>query len=142
MKITCTRSLGFDAGHRVVLHESKCKYLHGHRYTVEATFEAEKGLDAVGRVVDFGVIKARLGVWLDTHWDHTVILWEKDKPLGDSIAHTTGQTIYYLPVNPTAENMAAYLLHNVCPALFTDTGLACTRVRLYETPNCFADACA
>ncbi len=140
MKITCTRSLAFDAGHRVMLHESKCKYLHGHRYTVEATFGAEQGLDNIGRVVDFGAVKHKLGTWLDENWDHTVILWDKDKTLGEQIAGSTGQKIYYLPFNPTAENLAAYLLSNTCPKLFGGSDLKCVHIRIYETPNCFAEA--
>ena len=78
--IFATRKLHFDAAHRVMQHESKCKYLHGHRYVVEATFEAAQ-LDDLGRVVDFGVIKERLGQWLDAHWDHATILYQKDKEL-------------------------------------------------------------
>ncbi len=42
--ITCTRRIEFDAAHRILNHESKCKMLHGHRYAIEATFEA-KNLD-------------------------------------------------------------------------------------------------
>lgn len=30
-RFSCTRRLEFDAGHRVPLHESKCKNPHGHR---------------------------------------------------------------------------------------------------------------
>lgn len=137
--ITCTRRLEFDAAHRVLEHESKCKYVHGHRYVLEATFTADS-LDSVGRVVDFGVIKEKLGGWIDTHWDHTAILFEKDKALGDSIAAHTKQVIFYLPANPTAENMAAYILEKVCPDLFKGSGLACTSVTLHETPNCKAEA--
>lgn len=118
-------------------HESKCKYLHGHRYVLEATFSAEK-LDSVGRVVDFGVIKEKLGGWVDAHWDHTAILFEKDRPLGESIAGHTKQAIFYLPANPTAENMAAYIFEKICPDLFKGTGLTCTGIVLYETPNCKA----
>ena len=33
--ITCTRRIEFDAAHRILNHESKCKMLHGHRYVVE-----------------------------------------------------------------------------------------------------------
>lgn len=135
----CTRLLSFDAAHRVMRHESKCKYLHGHRYTVEATFEAEE-LDALGRVVDFGAIKEKLGNWLDTQWDHTAILHQEDAPLGDAIIAHTAQRVFYLPYNPTAENMAQYLLREVCPKLFPGTGLACAKIRLYETPNCYAEA--
>lgn len=137
--ITCTRKLEFDAGHRVVNHESKCKFLHGHRYVVEATFAAEE-LDALGRIIDFGVVKQRLGEWIDTYWDHTVILWKEDKILGDAITPLTNQEIYYLPYNPTAENLARYLKDTICPKLFKDEYLHCTRIRIWETPNCFADA--
>lgn len=135
--ITCTRRIEFDAAHRVMQHESKCKHLHGHRYVLEATFTAD-ALDSIGLVVDFGVIKERLGGWIDEHWDHTAILFEKDRPLGDSIRAHTQQEIFYLPTNPTAENMAAYLYEKICPELFKDSGLTCHSLVLYETPNCKA----
>lgn len=137
--ITCTRKVEFDAAHRVMNHESKCKMLHGHRYVVEATFAAT-GLDDLGRVIDFGVIKERLNGWIDENWDHNTILWEKDRALGDVISKQISQKIFYLPTNPTAENMAQYLLEVVCRELFPEPNVKCTRIRLYETPNCYADA--
>jgi 6-pyruvoyltetrahydropterin/6-carboxytetrahydropterin synthase len=137
--ITCTRRIEFDAAHRVRLHESKCRHLHGHRYAVEATFAAD-ALDALGRVVDFGVIKEKLGGWIDAHWDHAAILHAEDKALGAAIARETGQDIFYLPDNPTAEHLAAYLFNTVCPQLFGAQGVACIRLRVWETPNCYADA--
>ncbi len=133
--IICTRRLEFDAAHRVMEHESKCKFLHGHRYVIEASFAA-KELDSIGRVVDFGVIKEKLGAWIDNNWDHNTILFDKDKELGKAINSVTGQSVFYLPANPTAENMAAYLLENICPNLFADYELKCVSIRLYETPNC------
>ena len=133
--IICTRRIEFDAAHRVLEHESKCKNLHGHRYAIEASFSAD-GLDSLGRVVDFGVIREKLGAWVDENWDHTTILFEKDKTLGKSISDITGQTIFYLPTNPTAENMAAYLLETICPKLFADMNISCVSIRLQETPNC------
>lgn len=139
-KVSCTRRLEFDAAHRVMLHESKCRHVHGHRYVVEATFVAKQGLDALGRVIDFGVVKERLGAWLDAQWDHTTILNIKDKPLGEMISAQTGQVVYYLDENPTAEVMAAYLLEVVCPQLFADAEVVCSHIRLHETPNCYADA--
>lgn len=136
--ITCTRRIEFDAAHRVMEHESKCKHLHGHRYALEVSFAAPD-LDKLGRVVDFGVIKEKLGAWIDTHWDHATILYDKDKPLGEAIAQKTGQTVFYLANNPTAEHMAEYILREICPKLFKGLGIECTRVRLYETPNCYVE---
>ena len=137
--ITCTRHISFDTAHRVMLHEGKCKYVHGHRYTAEASFSAA-GLDELGRVVDFGVIKELLGSWIDNNWDHTCVLWDKDQALGKVIAAETGQVIYYMPMNPTAENMAIYLLKTICPKLFAEHDITCTSVIIHETPNCSAGA--
>ena len=35
MIVECVRILKFDAGHRVVNHESQCRTLHGHEYRAE-----------------------------------------------------------------------------------------------------------
>jgi 6-pyruvoyltetrahydropterin/6-carboxytetrahydropterin synthase len=136
--LTLTRRLEFDAAHRVMRHETKCKHLHGHRYVVEVTMTAPE-LDALGRVVDFGVVKEKLGQWIDDHWDHQTILWQEDATLGEAIGQHTGRPVYFLPTNPTAENMAAYLLDVVCPSLFT-APLRTVAVKLWETPNCSATA--
>jgi 6-pyruvoyltetrahydropterin/6-carboxytetrahydropterin synthase len=142
MNISCTRRIAFDAAHRVKKHESKCKNLHGHRYTIEATFAAHR-LDDLGRVIDFGIVQELLGSWIDTHWDHSTILCSDDAELGRVIADVTEQKIYYLPHPPTAEVMAHYLLTEVCPDLFAEyQEVHCTRIRLYETPNSYADASA
>jgi len=52
-----------SCGHRVVGHESKCKYLHGHNYRIHFAC-ASKKLDKVGRVIDFAVVKEKLSMWI------------------------------------------------------------------------------
>ena len=139
--IKCTRIIEFDAAHRVKNHESKCRHLHGHRYSVQASFvvENQDGLDKLGRVIDFGVIKEKLGAWIDDNWDHNTILFNQDKQLGELIESQTGQSVFYLPYNPTAENMAAYLFYEICPEIFKDEEVDCVHIKLYETPNCFVE---
>ena len=137
--ITCTRKIEFDAAHRVMEHRSHCKMLHGHRYIIEATF-VSKSLDQLGMVIDFGVIKEILGGWIDKNWDHNTILNIKDKALGDEIAKVTKQDVYYLNGNPTAENMAEYLRKEICPKLFLDTKIICQKIKIFETPNCYAES--
>lgn len=134
--ITCTRRIEFDAAHRILNHESKCKMLHGHRYAVEATFEAAH-LDDLGRVIDFGEIKEILGKWIDDNFDHNTILSVKDKVLGNEIEKQTGQKIFYLNENPTAENIAKFLHEEICPKLFQGKNVKCKKIRIYETPNCY-----
>ena len=137
-KISCTRKIEFDAAHRVVGHENKCKYLHGHRYVLEVKFSASN-LDKLGRVLDFGEIKDILKSWIDEHFDHTAILSEEDKVLGESISNYTNQKIYYLKANPTAENIAQHLFTEIIPSLFKGKNIQIEGVKLYETPNCYVN---
>ncbi len=136
--ITCTRRIEFDAAHRIMNHESKCKMLHGHRYALEASFAATK-LDELGRVIDFGEIREVLGAWIDDNLDHNTILSIHDQKLGDKIASETGQKIYYIKENPTAENIAQYIFAEICPKLFAKKNVKCVAIKLYETPNCYTN---
>ncbi len=136
--ITCTRRIEFDSAHRIIGHENKCKLLHGHRYVMEVTFVANS-LDDLGRVIDFGDIKKILGSWVDDNLDHNTILSINDKELGDKISQITGQKIYYMQQNPTAENIAKHLLEDICPKIFLNYKIKCIAVKIYETPNCSAE---
>jgi 6-pyruvoyltetrahydropterin/6-carboxytetrahydropterin synthase len=136
--LECTRKIEFDAAHRVVGHENKCKYLHGHRYVLEITASSFK-LNEIGMVADFGLLKTVMKEWIDTHFDHNVILNVSDKSLGEYIEKYTGQSVYYLNSNPTAENIALHLLEDVIPLLFTKSLFHIEKVKLYETPNCYVE---
>lgn len=137
-KRTCTRKVEFDSAHRVMLHESKCKNLHGHRYVAEITAEANE-LDPLGRVIDFSVLKQVIGSWIDEKWDHGTILHEQDFDLID-LCKDNGWKYYVLNYNPTAENMSEYLFE-VCRELLAPYPVDIKKIRLYETPNCWADYC-
>ena len=134
----CTRRIEFDAGHRVIGHEHKCKYLHGHRYVLEVTASTEH-LNKLGMVVDFGQLKTVIKKWIDDNFDHNVILHKDDQIMGDYISNHTGQSVYYLNTNPTAENIALHLFEDIIPTLFTDNLFKITKIRLYETPNCYVE---
>ena len=137
----CSRRLEWDAMHRIPLHESKCKAFHGHRYAAEVTCVADQ-LDHLGRVVDFSVIKERVGSWIDDKWDHTAILMRGDDDpavavlAASNAAH--GRPVYWLDVHPTAENIAAEL-GRVAGELLADTGVRVVKIRLWETPNAWVE---
>jgi len=136
--LTTSRRIHFDAAHRVIGHENKCRNLHGHRFVLEVSFTASE-VDSVGRIIDFGVVKEILGAWIEENWDHNVVLARADMNLGEKISAITHQNIFYLEVNPTAENLAEYLMNEVCPKLFAGLNVVCTKIKLYETPNCFVE---
>jgi 6-pyruvoyltetrahydropterin/6-carboxytetrahydropterin synthase len=135
--ITCTRRLEWDAMHRIPQHESKCRAFHGHRYVAEVTCLAES-LDGAGRVVDFGVVKERVGGWIDRNWDHTAILMRGDPdPAAHAVAASNasvGRPVYWLSTSPTAENVAAELAR-VAVRVLRGTGVEVVRIRVWETPN-------
>lgn len=145
---TVERYHDFSAGHRVVGHENKCRHLHGHNYRVHFTCVPDPGrdLDSVGRVIDFGVMKILLCEWLEDHWDHKFLLWKEDI-LVPVLLDNPGdleedkifrRSILVVPFNPTAENMARYLVEVIGPALLEGSGVVLHKVVVEETRKCSA----
>jgi len=134
-----TRRLEFDAAHRVMRHESKCRNLHGHRYVVEVTIEGD--LDPLGRVVDFGVVKSVLGEWIDEWLDHGVVCNSRDTDLVALCQANEWKVVTIADENPTAEVLADFLVGIARNLLeLPDSGLKVVGVRVWETPNCYADS--
>ena len=148
MKRTAERYHDISTGHRVVGHENKCRHLHGHNYRIHFVCEAGD-LDTVGRVIDFGVIKEKLCMWVENNWDHKFLAWEQDPvirehydvlgsdPQGEP-SGLFGESIVFTPFNPTAENMAQHLVEVIGPQQLAGTGVTLTSVRIEETAKCSA----
>lgn len=138
--ITCSRRIQFCSGHRVMNHESKCSNPHGHNYVAWIHAISDE-LDPLGRIIDFSVLKEKLGGWIDINWDHTFIVYEKDIDLIKDLGkHHKNKPMWVSPFNPTAENMAEWILKEVSPMVLKGTGVTVYHVELYETENCKADA--
>lgn len=134
--IKAIRYHDFSYGHTVFGHESACANLHGHNGRVYFHCEA-KELDEVGRVIDFSVIKTTLCQWVEDNWDHKFLVSTKD-PRAQSLK-ATDETVVIVPFNPTAENMAKYLLEYVGPRLLMPyNGITLTEVEFFETRKCSA----
>jgi 6-pyruvoyltetrahydropterin/6-carboxytetrahydropterin synthase len=141
-----TRRLEFDAGHRIPNHASQCRHLHGHRYAIEITLSGEliriEGASEEGMVMDFSDVKRIAKTVLVDQWDHAFLVYRGDRAVVDFLATLPGHKTVVLPVIPTAENLAAEAFR-ILDAAYLDTygnQLRLERVRLYETPNNWADA--
>ncbi len=142
-QLSLIRQLKFCAGHRLYQHESKCAFFHGHNYRVDIEVVGQGGgteVDAVGRVVDFSQIKQRMLGWLDAHWDHAFIVYEQDANALAAVRMVEPTKYFVLPWNPTAENMARYLLEVVAPEVLGDLGVIAREVRVWETEESCAVA--
>ncbi len=140
-----TRRLEFDAGHRIPNHASQCRHLHGHRYAIEITLSGEiihaGGAAEEGMVMDFSEVKHIASRVLVEQWDHAFLVHEGDRAVRDFLATLPGHKTVVLPRVPTAENLAAEAFR-ILDAAYAGAcqGLRLERVRIYETPNNWADA--
>lgn len=142
MRQPIIRRFEFDAGHRVMSHEGKCRHFHGHRYVVEFHVSAAH-LDLLGRVVDFGELKKELGPWIDDNLDHAFLAHASDFEALKALELIPGQRIFRMDGNPTAENLAR-LLHRQAEKLLKGVGkmthdCSVDAVVVWETPNCRAE---
>jgi 6-pyruvoyltetrahydropterin/6-carboxytetrahydropterin synthase len=133
--ITANRYHDISCGHRVVGHEGKCRHLHGHNYRIHFVCAAD-ALDSIGRVIDFSVIKERLCMWLEDEWDHKMILWREDPMLSE--LRQLDPSVVEVPFNPTAENLALYLIGVVAPEQLRGTGVRLIKCAIEETRKCSA----
>ena len=149
---TVTRSISIDAGHRVMTHGSKCRHLHGHRYTVEATCQADR-LQTAGEqsdmVLDFSFLRNEMQAIIDSACDHGFLAYLADDDLltmfcpagrdfaawkaaiGKAIAEQgyclTDDTrlntkLYVLDVNPTAEQLSRHWFQRLRPVVTARSG--------------------
>jgi len=142
-QLSLIRQLKFCAGHRLFRHESRCAFFHGHNYQVDLEVVPARGgieVDDVGRIVDFSLIKKRMLGWLDDHWDHAFLIYEKDENALAAIRQVEPVKYFVMPNNPTAENMARYLLEVVSPHVLSDLGVVACSISLWETTESCAVA--
>src|SRR5690606_24266672 len=97
-------------------------------------------VDSVGRVIDFAELKRLLKGWIDEHWDHAFLLNVEDENGIAAIKFVEPTKFYILPYNPTAENMARYLLEEIGSELFEGTGVTLTKVVIWETEESCSEA--
>ncbi|CAH2771009.1 MAG: 6-carboxy-5,6,7,8-tetrahydropterin synthase (EC [uncultured Caballeronia sp.] len=140
-----TRKLEFDAGHRIPDHRSQCRNLHGHRYVLEITLQGElvetRGAPDRGMVMDFADVKALAMEHLVNKWDHAFIVYARDEVVRSFLEKMADHKTVVLDRIPTVENLAAEAFR-ILSRVYNDhygVDLKLKRVRLYETPNCWAD---
>ncbi len=141
-----TRRLEFDAGHRIPDHASQCRHLHGHRYALEVTLSGEiikaDGLPVNGMVMDFADVKRIAKELVVYQWDHAFLVYRGDSLVADFLAAVPGHKTGGARRRAHGGEPGRRGLPHLDPAYRDSYGnhLRLERVRLYETPNCWADA--
>lgn len=145
MSYVISKEIQFDAGHRVPLHESKCKNPHGHRYTVVAQLDGELITDGPesGMVRDFSIVKKLLTEKVHDPFDHGFIVHSADHTMLRALGHENddgspirgdesryGWKVIVVDFVPTAECLARHfydVLVKEIPNL--------TQIDVWETPT-------
>lgn len=88
---TISKTIEFDAGHRVPTHAGQCRSPHGHRYkvTVRVSGRVVPDLDLAsesGMVTDFAFLKDTMMRLVHKTYDHAFIVWEKDDAMRGALA--------------------------------------------------------
>ena len=122
---TVSKTFIFCYGHRLMGDAGRCGRLHGH--TARATFVLQSGaLDERGMVVHFDRLKETVGVWIQAHLDHTLMLHRQD-PIAGAL-EGLGENFFAMDENPTAEHLAQLLFRMV-----EDFGLPIASVDVWES---------
>lgn len=109
-----TVSTDFAAAHSLRGYPGDCSRLHGHNWKVEAEVEAT-ALNEHGMGVDFKTIK------------------QAARALAGELDHRhLNEIAPFDRINPTAENIAAFIYHGLSEVLNTDT-VRVSAVTLWET---------
>jgi 6-pyruvoyltetrahydropterin/6-carboxytetrahydropterin synthase len=138
--------LEFDAGHRIPSHNSHCRHLHGHRYAIEITLSGniitDEGIAKQGMVMDYSEVKQIAKDALVNKWDHAFLVYSGDVQVLQFLQSIEDHKTVVLDTPPTAENLAL-IAFNILDNAYQDNygnHLRLEQVRLFETPNCWADA--
>lgn len=133
--IFLTRRATFSASHyywnpdwpeeknRAVFGRCSNRYGHGHNYTLEVTVAGEPD-PATGFVVDLKWLKDVMEDRVLSAWDHR---------------HLNLEVPEFASAIPTTENIAIAAWRRLEPAIASANGARLSRVRVYETPEIFAE---
>ena len=113
MKYKVSVIRGFSAAHALRGYKGKCEKLHGHNWKVRVALVSNK-LDRTGMAMDFTDIKSLLDDVL-SGLDHGYL----------------NETPPFDKLNPTAENIAAYILNRLSKKL--PKGVKTTEVEVWES---------
>ena len=92
--------------------------------------------------MDFTEVKAIAQQHVVEPWDHAFLAWRQDLAVVEFLASVPGHKTVLFDAPPTAEHLAQTAFRILDPLYRSryGAGLELQQVRLYETPNCWADA--
>jgi len=137
--IRITKEFKFEMAHALYGYDGLCKNIHGHSYrlwvTIKGKIKKETKHTKDGMVLDFGDLKKIIKYEIIEKYDHSLVL-NMNSPHAE-IDLSAFEKVYYLPYQPTSENLVsdfAKIIQNELPKDIT-----LYKVILSETATSFAE---
>ena len=118
--LSVTKRFEFSAAHHLLNHGGRCKNPHGHNFSLEVEVSGSKMWEGQekGMIIDFGKLKKIVNEYIIDVLDHTYLNDKYENPTAEEMV----------------EDIAWTLLHKI-----SDIRYGVVRVRLYETPDSYAE---
>ena len=131
METVIYKEVFFDASHRLLHYEGKCKNLHGHRWRVEVWLAGPVD-PRTGILVDFNIIREAV-----ERFDHQVILNRED-PMVACLEKF--QPVVTTDGDPSSEVLAGEIKKLLDRECGLGGGVArAVRIRVWESDTCCAE---
>jgi len=141
VKIRVTKRFFFESAHALYGYDGKCKNIHGHSYILEVTVMGDTIEDENhpkrGMVMDFGDLSKLVKETIVDHFDHALLLNEKQNQFVSEDFKQQFERIILLPFQPTSEKLLEYFVSLLKPKLADNITLL--SLRLYETATSYAE---
>lgn len=138
-KIRITKEFKFEMAHALHGYDGLCANIHGHSYrlwvTVRGDVKKENKHIKDGMVMDFTDLKSIIKPTIIKKYDHSLVL-NANSPHAN-LDLSAFDKVYYLPYQPTSENLVSDFANSIISLLPEDVQLL--KVILSETVSSFAE---
>ena len=137
--IRITKEFKFEMAHALYGYDGLCANIHGHSYRMWVTIIGKVchkgGYTKDGMVIDFSDLKKIVNTHIIDKFDHSLVL--NGKSPHSNIDLSLFQKVYYLPYQPTSENLVTDFALKIQRKLHENHKLY--KVVLSETQSSYAE---
>jgi len=125
-----------ESGHMLSKHPGRCRFPHGHTRTFEIVVSSDR-LDSNDMVMDFKTLKTAMREEVE-RFDHAMAI-HRDDPLLPDLQRVHPDSVIVFDQDPTTEVLAKTVFEAVAERLYADYGVVLESVRVWETPDSWAE---
>lgn len=134
--IRLKKTFKFEAAHRLMLHEGRCRSSHGHSWKVVLEVTGPIGPD--GMIIDFKVLGDVFLFAIDSEFDHATILNNLDPMVLACKVLRENRIVVIENEQPTCENLSKIFFSRIAKILPTYSKAQLVSVEVFESEGASA----